>query len=115
MSNTPRPKKPAQVYTVGWITALPIEYAAAKALLDEEHEPLPRKDGDPNLYTLGLICQHNVVITCLPAGSIGSDAAATVAANLSTSFPSVRIGLMVGVGGGVPTEVDIRLIGRCGC
>jgi nucleoside phosphorylase len=109
MSDTIRPKRPSQDYAVGWITALAIEYAAAKALLDEEHEPLPRKDGDPNLYTLGRIGQHNVVITCLPAGSIGNDAAATVVANLSTAFPLARIALMVGIGGGVSTNVDVRL------
>ena len=112
MSDSPRKIKTRlrlQEYTVGWITALPVEYAAAKALLDEEHEAPPRVAGDPNLYVLGRIGQHNVVITCLPAGSIGNDAAATVAANLSTRFPSARIGLMVGVGGGVPNEADIRL------
>jgi hypothetical protein len=27
-------------YTVGWVCALPIEFAAAQAMLDEEHEDL---------------------------------------------------------------------------
>ena len=104
-----KPRLAPQQYTVGWICALPVEYAAAKALLDEEHEPPARIDGDPNLYTPGRVGRHMVVITCLPAGSIGNDAAATVGANLSTRFPSARISLMVGVGGGVPDAVDIRL------
>lgn len=112
MSNSSRKTKtrlPPLDYAVSWITALPVEYAAAKTLLDEEHEALTRINSDPNLYTLGRIGPHNIVITCLPAGSIGYDVAAKVAANLSTRFPSARIRLMVGIGGGVPDNIDIRL------
>uniref|UniRef100_A0A093VG13 Vegetative incompatibility protein HET-E-1 n=1 Tax=Talaromyces marneffei PM1 TaxID=1077442 RepID=A0A093VG13_TALMA len=35
--------------------------------------------------------------------------AASVATNMLNSFPNVRIGLLVGIGGGVPTKHDIRL------
>lgn len=97
-------------YTVGWICALPIELAAAQEMLDEEHEGFPQRGPDPNLYTLGRIGDHNVVLACLPAGQTGTQSAATVAAQMRSAFPSMRFGLMVGIGGGVPsTDADIRL------
>jgi nucleoside phosphorylase len=97
-------------YTIGWVCALPIELAAATALLDEEHEGFPYNDNDPNLYTLGRIGEHNVVIACLPAGQIGISSAASVATWMRLKYTSIRFALMVGIGGGVPSvEADIRL------
>ena len=50
-----------------------------------------------------------MVVACLPAGVTGKASAATVAADMMRSFP-IRIGLMVGIGGGVPSKsMDIRL------
>jgi hypothetical protein len=58
----------------------------------------------------GNIGNHNVVIACLPSGAYGNVSAATVAMQLLSSFHSIRFGLMVGRGGGVPNgNVDIRL------
>lgn len=92
---------------MGWICALPIELAAALQMLDEEHEPLQYDD---TIWTLGRIHHHNVVIVCLPQGQTGTVSAAVVAQKMTSAFKSIRIGLMVGVGGGVPSEeVDIRL------
>ncbi|KAL7920402.1 hypothetical protein ACQKWADRAFT_314796 [Trichoderma austrokoningii] len=97
-------------YTVGWVCALPIEMAAATAMLDSIHVSLPRKEGDINTYTFGRVAGHNVVIACLPAGQYGTNNAATVASNMSRSFSSITVRLMVGIGGGVPDgEIDIRL------
>ncbi|KAM0511982.1 hypothetical protein ACHAPE_009338 [Trichoderma viride] len=97
-------------YTVGWICALHIEMAAATAMLDSIHASLPPKEGDSNTYTFGRVCGHNVVIACLPAGQYGTNNAATVAINMSRSFSSITIRLMVGIGGGVPDGgIDIRL------
>lgn len=46
----------------------------------------------------------------MPSGQYGTASAARVAANLADSFPNIRIGLMVGIGGGVPSQKnDIRL------
>ncbi|KAJ9355337.1 hypothetical protein DTO280E4_6552 [Paecilomyces variotii] len=93
-------------FTVGWISALPLEYAAAKAMLDEEYEG----DGHMVQYTLGRIHDHNVVMACLPAGQIGTNAAATTAALMRSRFPALRFSLLVGIGGGVPSkDADIRL------
>jgi nucleoside phosphorylase len=95
---------------VGWVCALPIELAAAQEMLDEEHEDLEQDENDNNLYSLGRIGGHNVVIVCLPAGLIGNNPAAAVATQMRSTFRSVRFGLMVGIGGGVPSiEADIRL------
>jgi ankyrin repeat protein/nucleoside phosphorylase len=99
-------------YTVGWVCALPVELAAAKAMLDEEHPDLERDptDNDENLYALGSIGGHNVAIVCLPAGRIGNNPAASVATQMRATFKNIRFGLMVGIGGGVPSaEADIRL------
>ncbi len=97
-------------YTVGWICALPVELAAATILLDEEHSELPQHHNDFNAYTLGRMGEHNVVLACLPEGGIGIAWAAVVAANMAAHFENLKFGLMVGVGGGVPSESDdIRL------
>ncbi|OJI96970.1 hypothetical protein ASPVEDRAFT_122721 [Aspergillus versicolor CBS 583.65] len=96
-------------YTVGWVGALPVELAAASQMLDEEHPELPHDPNDNNIYTLGRIGSHNVVIACLPAGQFGPTSAAAVAVQMKSKFPAIRFGLMVGVGGGVPGPVEIRL------
>ena len=97
-------------YCVGWVCALPIELAAAQLMLDEEHQPLDQDSNDSILYTLGRIDDHNVVIACLPAGQTGTNSAAAVTMQMKSSFPSIRFGLVIGIGGGVPSEeTDIRL------
>ncbi|RYP64225.1 hypothetical protein DL770_009235 [Monosporascus sp. CRB-9-2] len=94
-------------YTVGWVCALPKEQTAATAMLDQRHADLPKPSNDPNTYTLGSIGKHNIVITCLPKGKIGNSSAATVAARMISTFPSVKFGLMVGIGGGIPPKVRL--------
>jgi hypothetical protein len=49
-------------YTVGWICPLEVEQIAAMEMLDEEHERLPQLATDHNVYNLGSIAGHNVVI-----------------------------------------------------
>lgn len=94
-------------YTVGWVCALPKERTAATAMLDSRHADLSKPANDPNKYTLGSIGKHNVVIACLPKGTIGTNSAATVATWMVSTFPSVKFGLMVGIGGGVPPKVRL--------
>ena len=98
-------------YTVGWICAITTELVAARAFLDEEHEgPDHVSLHDENNYTLGRVGKHNVVIAVLPDGEYGTSSAASVARDMLHSFPSIRFGLMVGIGGGAPSERhDIRL------
>ncbi|PKK54199.1 hypothetical protein CI102_1003 [Trichoderma harzianum] len=102
-------------FTVGWICALEAELAASVAMLDEEFRNLPEIPGDSNTYTLGRMGDHNIVMVCLPAGTTGTNAASMTATNMMRSFPKIRFGLMVGIGGGAPDEPsndsrnDIRL------
>ncbi|KAL8939223.1 MAG: hypothetical protein Q9211_002836 [Gyalolechia sp. 1 TL-2023] len=98
-------------YTVGWICAIPEERAAANAMLDETYENTPDQDPyDTNHYSFGRVNKHNVVIAILPAGAYGISPAATVANQMSRSYTSIKIRLLVGIGGGVPTpDHDIRL------
>ncbi|KAK2742352.1 hypothetical protein FQN55_007886 [Onygenales sp. PD_40] len=102
-------------FTVAWICAIGVEKRASVAMLDEIYPSSPQDPGDSNNYTLGRVGNHNVVVACLPMGGPGTGPAATVATNLTRSFPNIRFGLMVGVGGGAPGKPnkdptkDIRL------
>lgn len=100
---------PVEKYTVGWICAIPAELVAAGDMLDERHPRLKSQPKtDSNTYTLGSINDHYVCIACLPEYGIGS--AAVAAASMKSTFPNLRFGLMVGIGGGVPNkENDMRL------
>jgi nucleoside phosphorylase len=96
-------------YTMGIICALDVEKAAVEATLDEEHGRVEKAAGDDNAYTFGQIGAHNVVVACLPAGVMGKVSAAVVAKDMTRSFP-IKVGLMVGICGGVWSErADIRL------
>ncbi|KAM0518192.1 hypothetical protein ACHAPE_004600 [Trichoderma viride] len=97
-------------YTVGWICALSTEQIAAAAFLDEQHAPLEDQPShDSNSYILGSIGKHNVVVAVLPL-EYGTASAFNVATNLLRTFSNVRIGLLVGIGGGAPSDRhDIRL------
>lgn len=96
-------------YTIGWICAIITEYVAAQCFLDEKHDIPENLPNTKNDYTLGRIGKHNVVTSVLPLGSYGSASAAQVAENMLYNFPNVRVGLMVGIGGGVPFPNDVRL------
>ena len=91
-------------YTVGWICALLEESLAAMGMLDEQHEDPHPCPTDGNAYTYGKIYTHNVVIAQLPAGHTGKAGAAWTATQFSQSFPSIKIYLFVGIGGGMPSN-----------
>jgi nucleoside phosphorylase len=111
ISSTVERKLRCEEYTVGWICAITTECVAASEFLDEEHgRPEYVSGHDNNSYTLGKIGNHNVVIAVLPDGEYGTTSAANVARDVLHSFPNIRIGLMVGIGGGAPSRNhDIRL------
>lgn len=95
-------------YTVAWICALPLEAAAARVMLDKTH-PLPPVP-DPYAYELGELHGHHIVIAYLPNGVYGTVSAAAVISRMRLTFPRLQYGLMVGIGGGVPSpHNDIRL------
>ena len=106
------PPPPIEEYQVGWVCALPKELTATRTVLDEGHKQYKSQVAhDSNSYVLGRIYCHNVVIACLPAGVYGTVSAATVANNILRTFPAIRFGLIVGIGG-IPNSnkgVDTRL------
>ncbi|KAK6542714.1 hypothetical protein TWF694_006657 [Orbilia ellipsospora] len=99
------------LYTVGWICALHNEFVAALEMLDETHDKLSHQpQNDNNVYGLGRVHNHNVVIAVLPEGGHGTTAATSVAQDMLRTFTNLKIGLMVGIGGGAPSRKhDIRL------
>ncbi|KAF4888261.1 Nephrocystin-3 [Colletotrichum fructicola] len=95
-------------YKVAWICPLEVEQIAAMEMLDEEHPALPKPPADHNVYSLGTINGHNVVIAGLHQP--GNCPAATVVAQMRMTFPNLRFGLLVGIGGGVPVQTDNGMI-----
>lgn len=95
-------------YKVAWICPLEVEQIAALEMLDDEHPALPKSPADHNVYSLGSINGHNIVVAGLYQP--GNCPAATVVAQMRMTFPNLRFGLLVGIGGGVPVETDNRMI-----
>ncbi|KAL3455142.1 hypothetical protein BJX64DRAFT_295329 [Aspergillus heterothallicus] len=94
----------ASNFTIGWICPLALEYTAAKSVLDELY------DESESDHATGRIHNHDIVIGCLPAGVMGTNAAATTATQMLSAFPSLKCFLLVGIAGGAPSDkADIRL------
>lgn len=100
---------------IGIVTALPVEYAALKACLDEVSD-LPVKQ-DPHYYRSGLLPSkdparpHHVVVA-LQARD-GTRNAASTCTHMLRSFPNLRSFIMCGIAGGIPSprdpQRDVRL------
>ncbi|KAI6408264.1 hypothetical protein MCOR20_005512, partial [Pyricularia oryzae] len=91
-------------YHVAWIAPVSdLELLPSRLMLDEEHDA-PDYDTayDDNVYTCGALAGHNVVIaTCAP-GMTGNVNAGRVTGSIFKTFSSVRMAMLVGIGGGVP-------------
>jgi len=89
-------------FEIAIICALQIESDAVEALFDDfwDEQEYGKATGDPNSYTLGRIGRHHVVLVYMPG--MGKGSSASVAASFRSSFPSVRLDLVVGICGGVP-------------
>ena len=104
----------AKSATVAIITALTIEQAAAKAMLDDP-QPYSTPGNAPGEYFVGTIpskdqSEHVVV---LARCDVGENLAASNTTLLLERFPNIREVLMVGIAGAVPNpdraEDDVRL------
>jgi hypothetical protein len=98
-------------YAIAWIVALPIERAAAETMLEEEHAAptgFSRHQADTNVYTWGRMGEHSIVIASLASGVYGTTSAATTASSLLATLPSIRVGFLVGIGGGIARPDDDR-------
>lgn len=106
MGSPPQPLKHGD-YTVACICPMGVELAAVECMLDDSYPHLP-SSRDTMSYIPGRIGEHFIVIAVMP--ETGNNRAAAVATQLLNDFPSIRFGLLVGIGGGVPSEAhDIRL------
>ncbi|KAJ5936732.1 hypothetical protein N7466_003182 [Penicillium verhagenii] len=94
-------------YTIGWVCGRETEMEAAKLLLDEVHEKSHLGLTDFNAYVVGKMGEHNIVITRLTPCQPGR----RNSLRLLSKFRSIRVVLMVGIGGGIPKRgaPDIRL------
>lgn len=101
----------SELYTVGWIAALPLELSAAVSLLDELHDAPTdwnQPKNDETDYTWGRIGDHNIILAAL--SQYGDTHAVAAAIRMRNSFSNILFGLMVGVGAGVSSaQNDIRL------
>jgi hypothetical protein len=100
-----RPKRPASRlgFEIAIICSFTIEADAVDALFDQywdEDRSFGKSPGDPNAYTTGSIGRHNVVLAHMP--SIGKASSAAVAAQCRTSYPNIKLALIVGVCGAAP-------------
>ncbi|KAG2009378.1 hypothetical protein GB937_007781 [Aspergillus fischeri] len=98
-----------QQFTIAIICALPHEARAVETAFDEIFDrgsgtDLASHPQDKNKYTLGRIGHHHVVLVHMPA--MGKLYASTAAASIVLSYPSIKLGLVVGVCGGVPYTQD---------
>lgn len=93
-------------FSLAIICALPLEYDAASYIFDEfwdeDGDQYGRANGDPNSYTTGRIGDYNVVLALLP--HMGKVNAASAATSMRSSYPQIRLALLVGVCGGVPLD-----------
>jgi nucleoside phosphorylase len=92
-------------FEIAIICALRLESDTIEAVFDEfwekdDDEQYGKAPGDPNSYTLGRIGRHDVVLAYMPG--MGKGNSASVAASFRSSFPNIRLGLVVGICGGVP-------------
>ncbi|OPB38238.1 hypothetical protein A0O28_0013420 [Trichoderma guizhouense] len=94
-------------FQIALICALRVEFDAVEALFDDYYEQdfsYSKAPGDPNAYTTGRMCGHHVVLAFMPG--MGKVNSASVAAGFRASFPGIRLGLVVGICGGVPVGTD---------
>ncbi|KAK4077789.1 uncharacterized protein Triagg1_3483 [Trichoderma aggressivum f. europaeum] len=95
-------------YTIGWICTRPTEWIAASGMLNDIHPNIEKPSYDSNIYAMGSIYDHNIVVACPPDEEIGNtSAAAIVAVLMKSTFPQIRFVFLVGVGGGISPKVKL--------
>ncbi|KAI0901657.1 purine and uridine phosphorylase [Annulohypoxylon nitens] len=95
-------------FDIAIICALPIEAQAVDAIFDDEYKGFGKQAGDMNTYTTGRIGSHNVVLTHMPG--MGKGTASSTAASLRYSFAGIKIALVVGICGGVPSSPPTEIL-----
>ncbi|KAJ6788122.1 hypothetical protein PWT90_07397 [Aphanocladium album] len=104
------PPRPASTgdFGIAIICALTLEADAVVALFDhhwdDDGPPYDKAPCDPNAYSAGAIGRHNVILAHMPG--MGKANGAAVAANCRSSFPNIKLAIVVGVCGVVPCYRD---------
>ncbi|PYI01673.1 purine and uridine phosphorylase [Aspergillus sclerotiicarbonarius CBS 121057] len=97
-----------QDFEIAVVCALTLEADAVDALFDhhwdDDGPPYDKAPGDPNAYSTGAIGRHNVVLAHMPG--MGKANAAAVAVNCRSSFPNIKLAVVVGICGAVPFTHD---------
>lgn len=93
-------------FEVALVCSLPLEYDAVSLLFDqfwdENGDQYGRAIGDPNTYTTGRFGKFDVVLVLLP--NTGKISAASATASLRSSYPGLRLVILTGICGAVPSS-----------
>jgi nucleoside phosphorylase len=101
---SPPPRR--EEFEVAIFCAMATEYDAVTLLVDDLYENgrFYKAPGDKNLYKLGRMGDVNIVL--LRLAEAGKRYAGTAAANLRTSYPELKMLVLTGVCGGVPSTAE---------
>ncbi|OAP56890.1 hypothetical protein AYL99_09002 [Fonsecaea erecta] len=95
-------------FEIAVICALPLEAECVQEVFDkfweDEGKRYGKAAGDPNVYTPGVIGDHNVVLAYMPG--MGTTSAAAVAGAMRVSFSNIKLALVVGICGGMPYDAS---------
>ena len=104
----PRPPVSRDDFEIAIICALTLEADAVDGLFDhcwdDDGIVFGKQKSDPNAYSTGVIGCHNVVLAHMPG--MGKVYATAVAAHCRSSFPNIKLAIVVGVCGVVPFYQD---------
>ncbi|KAL6232372.1 hypothetical protein BDW75DRAFT_21870 [Aspergillus navahoensis] len=90
-------------FTVAIFCALPLEVDAVSVLFDgfyQDSRLYQNAPGDSNTYTLGRMGRHHAVLVHLPG--MGKSVASQAASSIRSTYPNIKLALVVGICGGVP-------------
>ncbi|KAI2839201.1 hypothetical protein CBS147343_6492 [Aspergillus niger] len=90
-------------FTIAIFCALPLEVDAVSAVFDERYEDLRLYQnalGDSNTYTLGRVGRHHAALVHLPG--MGKSVASQASSTIRSTYPNIKLALVVGICGGVP-------------
>jgi nucleoside phosphorylase len=101
-------RRPSDSPTVGIVTALPREFKAVVAMLENPTVVEISNKGADQTYVLGFLPskngKHSVAALLLP--DCGNNSSGIGAALLAANYPSIECVFMVGIAGGVPDPSD---------
>jgi nucleoside phosphorylase len=107
MVSVPAPRD-RRGFEIALICALPLEADCVQEVFDkfweDEGKKYGKAAGDANVYTPGVVGDHNVVLAYMPGMGVAS--AAAVAGSMRVSFPNIKLALVVGICGGMPYDTD---------